>query len=466
MKVGNVDSLDMIKATTSKVNNINKKDIITSEKADNKENKFEKLLKNNMDNTQKKTPLKEEKLKDDSESLIQVAEEKVVLETDKIEEDSQVPVDISLLLKLIPLLKEDGKEEITLDRLQELTGSTDMSSMKALVNMLTNVSDGLSEKNISVKEISPNENKVSNELLKLLVKDEKFLVIPKELKAHIEALVEQYAKEPISEQTKLAAILNKTNSDKVNVVDQPKDINKGIDEDINESVENSSPKLADLVEGKKEVTQSKPQSSLENGTQDSFKEADTKEDKLLKSIINSDSKGENKLISLTSHLSRIADSNVQVNDISQTLVVNKNTMANDVVKVIKYMDLNNLKELTVKMNPKDLGEITIKVSMEGTLLKANISASNKDTYNLLNSNVLDMKNSLNNSQIKVQEVAINIYNGDTTFFSNNFNSNGQQFGRQSRGDNNSGDSIKITEVENIDSETTNYDKDGNLSVLA
>nr|WP_279285105.1 flagellar hook-length control protein FliK [Clostridium sporogenes] len=80
------------------------------------------------------------------------------------------------------------------------------------------------------------------------------------------------------------------------------------------------------------------------------------------------------------------------------------------------MELNNVKDLTVKIMPKELGEVLIKITMEGGIMKANIGATTKEAYNLLNSNMQLIEDKLQNSGIKVQELSLNIYNEDTTFF--------------------------------------------------
>lgn len=118
-----------------------------------------------------------------------------------------------------------------------------------------------------------------------------------------------------------------------------------------------------------------------------------------------------------SHLKNSTDINeLSSNETLGKLVINKNTMNTDIIKSIKYMELNNVKDLTVKIMPKELGEVFIKLTMEGGIMKANIGASTKDAYNLLNSNMQLIEDKLQNSGIKVQELSLNIYNEDTTFF--------------------------------------------------
>nr|WP_281418626.1 flagellar hook-length control protein FliK [Clostridium frigoris] len=94
------------------------------------------------------------------------------------------------------------------------------------------------------------------------------------------------------------------------------------------------------------------------------------------------------------------------------------------------MEVNNIKDLTVKMNPRELGEITIKLTMESGIMKASILAQNKETYNLLNNNFQDIQDRLKNMDIKIQSLDINVYE-DSTYFNknssgNNNNNNGKQ----------------------------------------
>ncbi|WP_373898320.1 flagellar hook-length control protein FliK [Haloimpatiens sp. FM7315] len=179
-----------------------------------------------------------------------------------------------------------------------------------------------------------------------------------------------------------------------------------------------------------------------------------KEDSFLKNLISKDSdKGEvNSKILRTSNvfmglkdLSQIKDG--VVSETNSQLVVNKENLVADTIKAVKYMEINNLKNLTVKVMPKELGEIVIKLSMESGKMKLAFNSFNKETCNLLNNNVSDLVEKLNSQNLKIEPANINIYNGDTTFFSNEF---GGQTSQNSR-DN----SLKYTKVKEDDSSDDN-----------
>jgi flagellar hook-length control protein FliK len=156
--------------------------------------------------------------------------------------------------------------------------------------------------------------------------------------------------------------------------------------------------------------------------------ATSKENKVLNSVMGKEDDNSSKMSKVNTFIAQLNSSKDQVQTTSskEEPIITRANFTEDLVKVVKFMNLNDQKELTVKIAPKELGEITIKLTMEEGNLKANISANNKDTFNLLSSNLKEITNSLNNNDIRIQNVDINIYQGDTTFFNNNSNrGNGQ-----------------------------------------
>jgi len=81
------------------------------------------------------------------------------------------------------------------------------------------------------------------------------------------------------------------------------------------------------------------------------------------------------------------------------------------------MSNNGLKELTVKINPGNLGEITINLVEEDGTMKANLKANSKETAALLAQNLAEIKNHLSGQNIKITDVNIELYQEDTTFYS-------------------------------------------------
>ncbi|MDR3594008.1 flagellar hook-length control protein FliK [Clostridium sp.] len=148
----------------------------------------------------------------------------------------------------------------------------------------------------------------------------------------------------------------------------------------------------------------------------------SKEDKFLSSLIDDNKDKSVDKINLFASRSQIIQN--QGVDVTKNPTINKATFVDDLISDVKYMSNNGLKELTVKINPGNLGEITINLTQEDGVMKANLKANSKDTANLLIQNLADIKNQLNDKNIKIDDVNIELYQDDTTFFSNQ-GSNGQ-----------------------------------------
>lgn len=153
---------------------------------------------------------------------------------------------------------------------------------------------------------------------------------------------------------------------------------------------------------------------------------------------------------------------IQGKSIEETPMINKKTMVEDIIKAIKYMERNAQKELTVKIYPKELGEISIKIveAVGEAGIKANITATSKETYSILTANINELKQSIANSEIKISEVNISLYNQDTTFHRDETNKNyGNESNSRSRNNENNHD---IEEIDEMQKESNPL---GNLSML-
>ena len=140
-------------------------------------------------------------------------------------------------------------------------------------------------------------------------------------------------------------------------------------------------------------------------------------------------KGEDYIVEDTPIFTEVLNSK---NDVASSLIskvkpvaVSRETVATDVVSNVKYMVKNQVEQLTVKIYPKELGEITIKIISEDGIMKADIKSTSKETYTLLNSNMEEIKKHLSNESLIIKEVNIGLYE-DTTYysgqgFSNEFN---------------------------------------------
>lgn len=107
-------------------------------------------------------------------------------------------------------------------------------------------------------------------------------------------------------------------------------------------------------------------------------------------------------------------------------VVRSEYIANDIVESINYLKVNNLEEIKMKMNPKDLGELHIKIIKENNVEKVFITLHNSESFKLVKDNVAEIKNHLNNLDINVNEVNVEMKSENRDDFSQNLN---QQFNK-------------------------------------
>lgn len=177
--------------------------------------------------------------------------------------------------------------------------------------------------------------------------------------------------------------------------------------------------LEDMLKNSNGYSQ-KQDSSLENSNSSESSEMfssskdNSKENKFLNSLLDdkNDNSFDNKINLFASRTQNVQGQNV----VQRGLTVNKATFTQDLIRDVKYMSTNSIKELTVKVNPGNIGEITIRLIQEDGLMKANLKANSKETTALLAQNLAEIKKELGDQNIKISEVNIELYNEDTTYF--------------------------------------------------
>lgn len=190
----------------------------------------------------------------------------------------------------------------------------------------------------------------------------------------------------------------------------------------------------------------------------------SKDDEILKQLLGNDSSKDSKAdISdkIANVLNRFETLKVDNQPLTDgKLSINKTTLNEDIIKAVKFMDVNNIKELSVKVIPKELGEVVIRLSMDNGIMKANITAANKDTYNLLNSQLPAINNELAKQNMTIQNFSLTLYNGDNFLFNGDGSSNGN--GKQQNKS-----SIKVDSLEESEILNENYlDENNTVNLLA
>ncbi|MBM7869413.1 flagellar hook-length control protein FliK [Clostridium pascui] len=381
------------------------------------------------------------------------------IETPKKSEDTKFKDDFSKTLENKCKL---SSKEIKKDNLQETKSKSEGKEVENNSNLdMNNIKDKLKEAGISEEKLN-NINSIDD--LEQLIKDDilsgqEINVLPSEAISIMEVLVlnslnnitskdeVNQLKEVIMSNVKLlidnvnlddSYLKNKLNSLLENIdksildnklhIGLPESFKQNLQEELTslvkeakESLNKSSNKNGVIFE-KYEVSLNKDVNVISTNTKqdkDSFLSLKdnklSQEENILKNL-SKDSSKDNKIenaVNFINHLKTTVE-NVQVPE-EENIVINKSTFVNDILKTVKYMEINNLKDLTVKINPKELGEIIIKVTVEGGVMKANINAQNKEAFNLLNAHLSELNDKLQQNNIRIESLNINIYE-DTTFF--------------------------------------------------
>lgn len=327
--------------------------------------------------------------------------------TDKKTKNSEENTRLKELKDKIQELKEKSEEDSTnKDEINEIIESL-LNSLNNLLGLQDN-SNVNQQLNLEIKDMSLETSgsdslKVLNQLLELLSSenakssfDSESLTSMKDLLSHLQGQLSDESKVSDKMKDGLGDIISKLT-------------------DMIDDANNNGKKVLTLEEMlNKGYSQDQSSNESENNEMFSGKKETSKEDKFLNSLLddNKDNSVDNKINLFASRTQNVQGQNTVV----RGLTVNKATFTQDLIQDVKYMSTNNLKELTVKVNPGNLGEITIKLIQEDGLMKANLKANSKETTALLSQNLAEIKKELGDQSIKISEVNIDLYNEDTTFF--------------------------------------------------
>ncbi|CAG7841034.1 hypothetical protein CLOHAE12215_02458 [Clostridium haemolyticum] len=389
----NINNFKNTIGTKQSINSDLKSIDLKSYKKDVLNNNFKSLL-------NKVSKVKDDKSNEISESNTELSD------NPKVEKKKNTSLDNILILLLQHLSGEKVDFKNTLEEFKEEGVSDDLTqnllSSEQTINEKVNtlikmLSQKDTDKDNGLKNILDKLNLLNNEEL-----DENSIkMISKSLEE-----VNNIGKQDISKNEILQEQIIKTLKSKLFNYDSN-----------NKNVKSTTEKIKNSLE-----TDLNSKSLVENNneTKNQFNNENNEED-FLKNLLSRDkSKADTKINRLTNFMNDFNKVNNTVSkDIENEVPVNinKNNLVNDFIKSVKYMEQNNVKEMTVKVMPRELGEIVIRLTVENGLMKANITANNKEAYNLLNSKAQELNNSLGNGEIKIQNFTIDIYNGDTTFFS-------------------------------------------------
>ena len=146
------------------------------------------------------------------------------------------------------------------------------------------------------------------------------------------------------------------------------------------------------------------------------------------------------------------------------VTVRASNIGDDFIKMVKYLKNNNIEEIKVNINPKELGDMTIKLLKDSEATKVFIHVGKEETFNMLNKNLNDINRHLSDLGIKAKDIVVEMKSNDQNFFSDNLS---QEFSRkeeqkkQKRNSRSNG--TAVNSIEDIDEEKI---EETNLNILA
>lgn len=248
----------------------------------------------------------------------------------------------------------------------------DLSSLDKVINLDSNLSDDLKSDKMSKKT----GEKIDNILKNVSLEDSK------------------------NKKVNIESISSKVTSDQKNMIDELDNQVKSLKsyEELNVSTNLNKSNVLDL----------KPK----------------EEDKDLNVLENILDKNAN-VFSQVSNKTFIQESNANKN--VPTVTIRANQMADDFIKMVKYLKNNNIEEIKVNINPKELGDMTIKLMKDSEATKVFINVSKEDTFHMLSKNIGDINKHLFDLGIKSKDVVVTMKSNGENFFSDNLN---QQFNKR------------------------------------
>ncbi|MBL4937990.1 flagellar hook-length control protein FliK [Clostridium sp. YIM B02515] len=418
-----------------------------------------------LDNTKEEEVKSEPSVKDKGET----EDEKNTTDLNELNEKLD-SMDIDQIINMLMLLKIDPKDILSL---KESIKKCDSDNIKAIISKL--VEDTSVQQVKSVVELATNQNLKSidsnmkskeqgiSDIISNILKNDEVVNIPD--KQPVQA---KPGYEPDNKQEIIAMLHKRFTEGNLNPNNKQPD--ESVDLKLNKILQEvTNNEYVKLSKGDLSINTNLAENENLNDSKLNFVEqipskSTEKEDKLLKNLIQQDKpKGAKDAIGdkITNVLSRFEVSTLNKPVVAvDTPVVNKASFNIDLIKAVKYMDINNLKELSVKIMPKDLGQMVIRLTMDNGIMKANITATNKETYDLLNSQLPAISKQLSEQNLSIQSFSLSLSNGDNFLFNGNeSNTDGQQKNHKK----NVG--IDAIEDEDLLSEA-NIQQEGNVNLLA
>ncbi|MCI9976959.1 flagellar hook-length control protein FliK [Clostridioides difficile] len=132
-------------------------------------------------------------------------------------------------------------------------------------------------------------------------------------------------------------------------------------------------------------------------------------------------------------INKSMDVNKTKNDNVNLKHIESNVM-DDSIKAIKHMKTNDIQELTIKLRPKELGDMNIQLLKDSESMKAVVTVFNKDVFDSINKNITDLKQHLELTNVNIKDVSVQMHS-DNRNTSDTFDKAFEQQNRQNNQEN-------------------------------
>ncbi|MGO1044379.1 flagellar hook-length control protein FliK [Clostridioides difficile] len=116
----------------------------------------------------------------------------------------------------------------------------------------------------------------------------------------------------------------------------------------------------------------------------------------------------NKNGNFTQVINKSIDVNKVKNDNVNLRQMESNVM-DDSIKAIKHMKTNDIQELTIRLRPKELGDMNIQLLKDNESMKAVVTVFNKDVFDSINKNITDLKQHIELTNVNIKDVSVQMH---------------------------------------------------------
>ena len=309
---------------------------------------------------------------------------------------------------------------------QNIENKDDLQSIKNLLDSKTNLNELMNIK--SIFNLKNNSEKLINGDSKLIFERNSNQVnnLKNISKANSSSNIELDNKFTLVGDDKsldlntIKEILNNISKNKKNINENK--VDKGLDSLINkikdtiQTLENS--KNETITHGKLDTVGVLNMSKLDDCKSSND---DSQDIHRLENIASSNDNSYVSLLASNNKFNTLYNNNVN-NEITQPPTeIRQGFISEDILKCVKYMKSSDIEELSIKLNPRNLGEMIIKLSKTEKDSNLVITVQDKNVLDFVNNNIDDIKNHLKDVNVKINDVFVNVKQDDKNMFSDNLN---------------------------------------------